>query len=235
MINRKIYPLDAIEEIINDGYNPFIIANTHENSYLNQEKAALLEIKKRTNSRNLTIACEILPPIQLQYIKDFLVDEQEYENHGTIKGSKPEEWRIESLRSYREKLARNHAEELAIWLLDHKFNAVPLEHDDALDWSKEIDMDMDLHERVAEEFGWSEVGKIIRFYKDIERDIHNLHMINKNRPDLISVGCAHAIIYDYLLGRDGGNSIYIPKWTQNLLPIDAESIKAAQKVYSERH
>ena len=233
MINKKIYPLDAIEEIINDRYNPIFIANTHQMSYLNQEKAVLLGIKKKINSHNLTIACEILPPVQLQYIKDFLVDEQEYEDHGTIKGSKPEEWKVDALQSYRGKLAKNHAEELTIWLLDNKFNVISLEHDDALDWSKEIGMD--LRQRIAKEFGWSEVEKIIRFYKNIKRDIHNLHKINKNRPDLISVGCAHAVVYDYLLGRNGSNSIYIPEWTQNLLSISDGSFKAAQEVYSERH
>jgi len=230
---NEIYPANAIQQMRNDGYNPIIITSTHELRLLDEEKKVFLGARKKLQRGRLKVAHEILPAIQLQYIKDFLADEAKYNRQRTIQGKNHDSLRVQAMRSYRGKLARNHAEALATWLLDNDFDVTPLEHDDALEWGKETNKDRALHERVASQFSCGEVEKVLRFYKDARRDIHNLQKTNSERPDILSLGCAHAVVYDHLLGRDGSNSVYIPAWTRDFLSMWIDPIGSAQKLYLE--
>lgn len=230
LFSIRTYPQKAIKQMKKSGYNPIIIGDTHEIEYLDQEKKVLLEVKDKISKDIITVALEILPPIQLEHIVNFLEFEKEYyDNHS--KRSKGYKERVNSFEDYRRRLSKNYAENLALWLLENGFHPFPIEHEDALDWSKEIDNDVGLQEMIELDYGWREVPKILRFYKDIPRDIHILKLINEKRPDIICIGCTHTVKYDYIMGRDGGRSIYIPESTREDLTKYAEAIKIAHDYY----
>ena len=112
----EIYPMDAITSMLKDNYKPIIIASNHKLEIISHETLTLL---KYHNGIQQKVLHEILPPIQLTYIKQFLQDEIEYKENGTINGQIPSSQTIFYLQRYRGKLAMNHAGDLAIWMLDH--------------------------------------------------------------------------------------------------------------------
>ena len=236
ILDVRIYPMDAVGAMWKDGYNPIIIGSAHNLSYLDQEKEAFLRAKEKIPDGPVTVAHEILPAMGLQWTRDFLADEKEYNPHRTIKGIKPEKSRIEALRSYREELTRLHAAALSMWLLEEGFDVIPLEHEDALEWGKRTDADPVLYAFIEEMYGLGEVAKILRFYKNIDLDCHNLRRMNELRPHIVSAGSAHAVVYDNLLGRDySSKSIYVPSQNRDFLTRWADAYIAPQEVYLQFH
>jgi hypothetical protein len=227
------YPEAEIEEMIKSRYSLVMIGNSHEVPYIDEERNTLLRLAKAIRKKKIIIAHEILPPIQLQYIKDFLQDENEYNTLGTIHSAIPDSDLVQMLRSYRSKLARNHAESMALWYLDQGFEVICPEHGSALEWSRESDYDLKLKRVIEEEVGdnWINPALILRCYKDLRRDIHNLKQINKYKPDVICYGNAHVEVYGNLLDLPSSNMFFIPEGKPSFLEQCWNEFSRAQRIF----
>ena len=190
-----IYPQESIKRMRQGGYNPTVLGydHPHDQSDLPAIKRRLTELKAGDPERKLKVAHEIIPPIQLQYIKDFLTVSEEYKTKGTMRGKIPDHV-PEDPEAYRAKLRKNHAEHLALWMLEQGFEVVPLESPDVQNWISEDN-------RVA-------FGDTRQAITAIKRDAYGLEVMDRERPDIITSGNAHALKYDLLLERDGSNSHY---------------------------
>lgn len=203
----KIYPQEPIRLIQNDGYNPVIIGYEHGNPLSVMRLVALLNKLKKSQSQ-CKVAMEILPPQALEWIADFLRDEREFNEKGTILGQRPSKGQVADLKAYRGKLAQNHGQALLLWLLENQFPVTSIEHPGVMGW---INQD-EYESRFVEGKGGKLTGipwyQLRPFYTAIRRDIHGLGVLEKERPDIVCMGIYHAIKYDLLLGRDGKGSYY---------------------------
>lgn len=193
----KVYPQDTIAKLRN-GYNPVIVGYIHDGNSFSKITAKFREIAASA-SRPLKVVLEIAPE-RLGWIEEFLRDEKEYKERGTVWGKKPTEDMVSALRSYRPKLRH-----LALWLLENGFEVVPIEHESVVDW---INSDRRRMSDSDEELWSGGLSELQPGYTAIRRDIHGLGVIERERPDIISVGLYHALKYELLLGRDGTNSFY---------------------------
>ena len=202
---RGIYPQEKIRSL--QTYNPTIIGYDHRSPLLVGRIAELLS-KLRKSQPQCRIAMEILPPLAHEWITDFLRDEKEYNERGTIHGKKPAEGLVANLLAYRSKLAKNHGEALLLWLLENEFSVISIEHPNVMDWIRQDEHDQRLaegKEDVCLGVPWRHIRS---FYTAIRRDIHGLGVLESEQPDIICVGVYHAIKYDLLLKRDGKKSYY---------------------------
>lgn len=190
-----IYPHGIIKKLKEDEYNPVIIGTDHprSNNDLPDVKKLLTSLKEKDPTKTLKVAHEIIPPIQLQWIKDFPTVVEEYRTKGTIYGKIPDHT-PEDQEAYRAKLNRNHAENLALWMLEQGFEVIPL--------------DSPYVEKWIEEDGITTYGDTRQALTAIKRDIYGLQIMAREKPDVITTGSAHALKYDILLGRGGSNSYY---------------------------
>lgn len=86
-----IYPQAVIASIRQENYNPIIIGYDHPSnlSDLPQVKKRFEAIQQAHPEPQIKVALEIIPPVQLKWIKDFLPLEKEYKKHGTVHGEVP--------------------------------------------------------------------------------------------------------------------------------------------------
>ncbi len=206
--SEGIYPQGAIQRIHTDGYNPTIFGYSHAN--VAEEVAAITrrigEMKQASN-RPL-VALQEIDPQQLQWIKDFLGAEAEFNTSGTIGGKTPRPDEKQRLEAYRGKLRSNNAEHLSLWYLDNGIDVKSIEHPDVKKWIQEDRAKGIFGGDEEETFGGYGREDIQPFYTAIRRDIHGIEAIEQVRPDIISVGAMHALKYDMLLDRNGENSYY---------------------------
>jgi len=206
-ITEGIYPRQLLNRMKEDGYNPIIIGYDHENlSNLPKIKKIYEAIRQVNPRQTIKVAYEIIPPIQLEYIKIFLRDECEYYQLGTIGGEIPSGQTEINLKSYRDKIQANgyHAEILALWLLDNGCDVISIEHENVKDWIS----DDSIYGDEEETFGHVRQSLRRPALTAIRRDIHGIKVIDRERADIILVGSAHALKYDLLLDRDGYRSFY---------------------------
>lgn len=208
MLFSKIYPQDIIKRLHESDYDPVIIGYIHSHS-LFPGITGTFERLATASSRQLTVTMEVAPR-QPEWFRDFLRDEKEYREHGTIHGKESPEDQVKNLEAYRPKLQRVQSERLCLWLLENRFNVESIEHQDVEVW---ISAD-EARWRIDEDNLWANDPCLGRWttirsgYTAIRRDIHGLHAIDNLRPDIISVGLYHALKYEILLGRNGRNSFY---------------------------
>ena len=220
---QDIYPQETINRLLAGGFNPYIIGYAHP-----EDQADLPAIQKRLSAlqqnspRPLKIAYEI-PPAQLQYIRDFLDDEKESNRTGSTRGVIP---KTPSFEEYRQRLVRNLAGQLALWLLENGFDLVPIEHKDVQNW---IEHDKRLFPVEEDFFGEREPVER-EFYTSIRRDVNGLAVLEKERPDVICVGTLHALKYDLLLKRNGSRSYYFLE-----KPLDLEAIFRSEQAVHNRY
>jgi len=195
ILSEGVYPTDPIQRMQQDGYNPVMIGYDHpfDQGDVPSIQKRLLELKEKNPDKTLKVAHEIIPPIQLAWIKDFLTVTEEYKTKGTMHGKIPDHV-PEDPNAYRAKLRRNHAENLALWMLEQGFDVVPLDSPDVEKWISEDNT--------------RAYGDNRQALTAIRRDNYGLNVMDKERPDIITTGNAHAIKYDMLLERDGSNSYY---------------------------
>lgn len=209
LCTEGIYPKDVIERLRGDAYDPVIIGYDH---FSEITTAVLYEFQRRAagSTKPLKVALE-LDPEQLQWIRDFLCAEAEFLQHGSIKGERPSATQVTNLTTYRiRQLYKTQSQHIGLWLLENGFDVVSIEHADMLRWV-EADKSDPVFGEPNELDGWGNTffTSLSRMaYTAIRRDIHGLRVIDEHRPDIISVGSAHAIKYDMLLRRDGRNSLY---------------------------
>ncbi|GEM_PF-3631300 len=215
-LSEGIYPLNVVESIRQASYNPIIVGYDHpaNQSDLPAVKKRFESIQLARSGTQVKVAHEIIPPIQLQWIKDFLRVEEEFKKTGSVNGEIPKQ----NPEQYRQQLLRNHAEHLALWLLDNGFNVIPLEHPDVQEWIRQDSTHFPVEE---ENFSGATQPIGREFFTAIKRDIHSLEVMDRERPDVVSAGTAHAIKLDLLLGRSGNSSFY---FLQN--PINWENLLA---------
>lgn len=204
-----MYPQDTIARLRNDNYNPIIIGYTHDPDDIWETmsiKVKLMELSASSSTRK--VALEIAPQ-SLGWIRNFFKDALEYCEHGTIWGKTPTTDQIGKLKSYRNRLYQGgYCSNLALWLLEKGFEVISIEHKKVCE---QIDADRKQMSYSEDEVWSGEFGGLSDFqpgYTAIRRDIHGLKVLNKERPDIISVGLYHALKYDFLLKRDGKNSFY---------------------------
>jgi len=207
LLFQKVYPQEPSFLIQQDGYNPFIIGYDHSSSLAVMHIAGLLaELKK--SQPQCKVAMEILPPQAYIWIADFLRDETEYNEQGTIWGKKPSEGQVADLKEYRSKLTQGLGQALLLWLLENKFTVTSVESPSAMDWINQDEYDSRFIEGRAGKITGTPWYQLRPFYTAIRRDIYGLSVLAKERPDIICVGIYHAIKYDFLLARDGKRSYY---------------------------
>lgn len=186
---------------LQNGYNPVIIGYDHNGAGALHRNIELLR------ANNGKAAIEVLPPAAFDWIRDFLKDEQEYKERGTIYGKKPDDSIVRQLKSYRSQLVQNHGQGLLLWMLENNFAAISLEHSRVMDWIQEDER----NSRLATKS--SSVGipwhRLRPFYTAIRRDLHGLQVLVEEKPDVICTGAYHALKYDFLLGRSGEKSFYL--------------------------
>lgn len=195
-ITDGLYPAEIIERMRKDGYDPFIIGNSHDFRW---DFPGLVKIALGSDPpEGLKIALELMPK-QLGWLSDFLRDAKEYREKGTIRGEAPSEETVGHLKAYPRKLS--NTELGAIQCLEAGMEVLAIEHDDSRAW-----IDEDHRTPLVEESAWAEGPEwddLQPGYTSIRRDRHCLEVIERERPAVILVGTYHALKYDLLLGRDG--------------------------------
>jgi hypothetical protein len=206
---QGIYPEATLQRLIQDTYNPYMIGYDHILP-ADQIIAELKNVLRQFSNRTVKVALEIRPQ-QIEWIKEFLVDEKEFNDKGTIRGLKLDGTTLGDLKSYRGKLARNQAESLALWLLETGVEVVPLENADVDDAIKEdekyVQGKRDFDNLFEDDYRENRIQRVT--FSAIHRDTYGLGVLNKERPDIILCGNFHALKYDLLLQRNGKKSGYL--------------------------
>jgi hypothetical protein len=195
-----------------DGYNPVIIGYSHSSPLeLPPIEHKLTELQE-ASEEPLSVVQE-MDPRQVEWIKQFLALEVEFEAEGTINSCPPRSDEADRMAAYRKQLNSNHGEHVALWCLEHGLSVASIEHPDVQQWIRQ-----DNHDEAEDKFSWIGGRAPRTFHTAIRRDIHGLGLIEEHRPDVISVGYLHGLKYDMLLNRDGQRSFYymsLPiKWAE---------------------
>lgn len=195
------YSEEAIQRIIEDGYDPTIIGYAHMPGLVLLEGLLVTDELRELKAKNeeLRVLQEV-EPRQIGWLKDFLADEAEYEAKGTVKGGKvPDEELVENLLAYRVKQQQSLGNFLTLWALENGIDVRSIEHPDVNKW---IERDTSAYEE--DEMAWLSAVRPAREVRTaVRRDKYGLEQIDAQRPDVILVGVYHAIKYDMLLDRDG--------------------------------
>ncbi len=206
-LSQDIYPQQLLTRMKQDVYDPVIIGYDHADlGNVSNIKSAFEAIRQDNPGQRIKVAYEMIPAVQLRYLKDFVKDEREYNLSGTIGGKTPSSSTASNLRGYRAKIQQNghHAEILALWLLDNGFDLIPINSENAESWMRE-----DEHRVGYANLSHSSWSHLVRpALTAIRSDIYGLEVIERERPHIISVGSAHALKYDILLERNGSRSFY---------------------------
>lgn len=132
---RLVYPQELLTTLSQDGYNPVMVGFDHDGpSGVGAIVERFRKLRGLFPKQPPVVAYELIPPEQIEYVREFLRDEKEFLAEGTVKGNKPSEEKIADLTSYRQKLAGQHGQLLALRLLEEGFDLIPLEHEHVLRW-----------------------------------------------------------------------------------------------------
>lgn len=203
-ISRGIYPEDVIKTLKQSGYNPIMLGDDHTVEGLPSIKTVFTYFRQSI-PKPTKVALEIIPPVQLDHIKKFRQYDEELKQQGTLYGKPPVQQQLDYHKSYRKNLLTHHAEHVALWLFENGFDVIPIEHDDVQKW---IEEDRRYGFEEEETFGHTQESVHRSALTAIRRDIHGIQVMGTECPDLVFVGTAHALKYDFLLGRDGTRSHY---------------------------
>lgn len=202
-----VYPQEPIQRMRADGYNPIILGYSHTTlAELEAIKIKLEQLKLQDPQRTFKALQEI-DPQQLKWIREFLAAEAECKEKGTVGGKPARPDELQRMQDYRRRLQSNNAEYLSLWYLDNGVDVKSIEHPDVKRWIQ-ADRTRGIWGEGEESFGFSRREDLQPFYTAVRRDGHGLLIMDKERPDIVSVGAMHALKYDMLLQRSGQRSLY---------------------------
>lgn len=202
LITEGVYPAEAIGRMKKDGYDPYIIGNSHDIAW-DFSGLVMHALGEDTPDalKTLKIGLEIMPE-QLEWLQDFLHCAHEYKMSGTIRGEIPDDKTADHLLAYESHLSVT--ERGTIHCLAAGARVIATEHDEFQAWMEDDRADSLAGENsLADAQPWDGIQD---GFTSIRREIHSLGVIERERPDVIIVGTLHALKYDLLLGRDGKRS-----------------------------
>jgi len=208
-LSAGIYPEEILKRLREERYDPIMVGYEHKDlSNLPEIQRLFQRIRRENPGRTLKVALEIVPPSRLQDIRELLSDGE-----------------VDARKTFRSKL--HHSGALALWLLAEGFEVIPIEHPDVKSWIRD-DKALRLYEDWNGESAKAEAHQ--ESFTAIRRDIQGLSLMDKERPDILSVGVMHGLKYDLLLGRSGERSFYLLE-----KPLDETTWKTVLDIWERVH